>query len=109
MNDGGAERRYVLRVQLARTVPHQSLLAAAVEDVVLAPAVDADHRPHAMVVGPDEHAGPPAQVEYRQVSRFVEDVHARDRRLAQLAHDLAGIPDGPRHQLLDRGARLALL
>ncbi|MDQ3726330.1 MAG: coenzyme F420-0:L-glutamate ligase, partial [Actinomycetota bacterium] len=48
---------------------------AAPEDVVLTPGVDADHRPHAVVVRHDGHHRAPDDVEDRQVRRVVELLH----------------------------------
>src|SRR4029079_6905953 len=56
---------------------------AAPEDVVLAPAINADDRPHMMVVRHDGHVRRPHHVEDAQVRRAVDLLETRAVRLAK--------------------------
>src|SRR6185503_5268209 len=65
--DVGAQPLRFLRLQLAGAVLREALRAAPEERIVLAAAVDADDRPHAVVMRPHRHARSPGEIEYREV------------------------------------------
>src|SRR5215469_5505589 len=85
----------------AATVSRQ----AAPEDVVLATRVDADYRPHQMIVRHDRHAGTPDHVEDGQLRRIMEVLHFGVRRGAKPRYDRGRLGNGTRHDLPDRFVR----
>jgi hypothetical protein len=90
-----AERLCARRLDLAAGGVRQP----APEDVVLAAGIDADHRPHQMVVRPDRHARAPDDVENRQIRGVIELLHLGAAGLAEPGEYRTRVSDGPRHHL----------
>src|SRR5262249_46491059 len=69
------------------------------QDVVFSPSVDADHRPHLMIVGHDSHVRSPDDVEDCEMTRAVKHLDLRPNRLAQCFQHSGGILDRPSYDL----------
>src|SRR5262245_54356996 len=84
MNDVVSER---LRILLAKRSRARRFDLAAREpppkDIVLAARVYADHGPHLMVVGRDEHPRSPDDIENSEIGRVVDFLYSRALRLTQ--------------------------
>jgi hypothetical protein len=86
---------HYLKAELGQAV----LFRAPVERVFLAPSVDADHRPHPMIMRQQRHLRPPDQIENRQIVRAMQREDPRALRLADIAHQRRRIGDGLVHDL----------
>ena len=65
----------------------------APEDVVLAAGIDADHRPHQMIVRSNRHIRPPNDIEDGQIRSVVELLHLGAARFAKTGDDAGRIGD----------------
>src|SRR5215831_9983805 len=103
MNDAVAERLGILLAQRLGTLSLELAAAgprnAAPEDVVLAARIDADHRPHAVVMGHDGHLWCPDHVEDGQLGRVIEPLHLGALGLPKASEHAARIRHGPRYHL----------
>ena len=85
VDDVVSERRRIPRTEClcaGRLDPPRVVGPAAPEDIVLAPRIDADDRPHGMVVGHYGHHRRPYDVKYGQVVGLIECVETGALRLA---------------------------
>ena len=81
MNGVCAQTEHVADVEEATACLLQSLLAAAVDRVRLGAAVDADGRPHPVIVGEDAHLRRPDHVQHREGVRAEQCVKVGLHRL----------------------------
>ncbi len=97
MHDIGAKHDHVaFGDRLAGVRLYPAVLEAAVELVVLAAAVDPDHRPHVVIVGEKVHVGRPDDVKRGQLFRTVPDRHHRaERAVSHLGLDGGRIRNRP--------------
>src|SRR5882672_3082561 len=99
------ERPDVFRAQRAGAsgfnLPLPSLGDATPENIVLAPAIDADDRPHVMIVRHDSHVRRPYHVEDAQVRRAVDLLETRAVRLAQRLEQAGRVRYRPFDDLAD--------
>src|SRR5690348_12230583 len=75
---------------------------AAPEDVVLATRVNADHRPHQMIVRHDRHAGAPDHVEDGQLGRIMKVLHLGARGGAQPRYHRSRVGNRTRDDFTNR-------
>ena len=85
--------------------PAASVRQTAPEDVVLAAAVDADHRPHLMIMRHDRHHRSPDDVEDREVVRVIELLDFGALRLADAFEHGGGLGDRARDDLAHQPVR----
>src|SRR5262249_5458178 len=80
----------------------------APEDVVLAAGIDADHRPHLMIVRHDGHPWTPDHVQDRQIVRAIELLDPGTLRLAPAPENMGRLRNRPGNDLADRFVRAVL-
>ena len=97
-----AQKKSVPRLDILASGGFQSRPGAAKEIIVLPAAVEADDRPHAVVVRIEGHAWRPDDIQDGQLSRTVEHLDARLARLPESRHDFVRIRDGAPDDLPDR-------
>src|ERR1043166_1359044 len=101
MDRGGAQEDSVASLELLNARLNDAFGFAPVEVVVLSPAIQADHGPHAVIVRVDGHARRPDDVEDCQLGGAVQGYDFRSLRHTQRTLHICPVGNGTPDYLLD--------